>query len=79
VEILERQSKVIERAKLRAIGKRNLVEAEPERRRRLEADLKALVDEKLAEQERLQAEFDSLSRVIAEQEELIERLTNAET
>jgi hypothetical protein len=78
VEILEKQATVIEKVKLRAIGRRNLVDAEPERRKRLEAELAALVGEKQAEQERLQAEYDSLTKVLSEQEEMIERLTSAE-
>ena len=32
VEILERQAAAIEKVKLKAIGRRNLVDAEPERR-----------------------------------------------
>ena len=78
VEILEKQAASIEKVKLKAIGRRNLVDAEPERRRRLEAELGALVSEKMAEQERLQAEFDSLTRVLADQEDMIERLTSAD-
>lgn len=78
VEILERQAAAIEKVKLKAIGRRNLVDAEPERRRRLEAELAALVSEKIAEQERLQAEYDSLARVLADQEEVMERLTSAD-
>lgn len=78
MEILEKQATVIENVKLRAIGRRNLVEAEPTRRKRLEAELAALVGEKQAEQERLQAEFESLAKVLGEQEEMIERLTSSD-
>ena len=60
VDGLGAQAAVIEREKLKAIGQRNLVEAERETRRRKQREVQALVDEKLAELARLQTELDSL-------------------
>ena len=63
VDGLGAQAAVIEREKLKAIGQRNLVEAERETRRRKQREVQALVDEKVAELARLQAELDSLLQV----------------
>ena len=60
VDGLGAQAAVIEREKLKAIGQRNLVEAERETRRRKQREVQALVDEKLAELARQQTALDSL-------------------
>lgn len=48
VEVLSTQAEAIEKEKLRAIGARNLAEAEPENRDRRKKEIRALVAEKRA-------------------------------
>lgn len=78
VEGLGAQAAVIEREKLKAIGQRNLVEAERDTRRRKQREVQALVDERLAELARLQTELDSLQLVEQQQNETLARLANNE-
>lgn len=62
---------------MRAVGKRNQVSAEAEVRKRTKAEMMALRAEKQAEIDRLQAEYDSLLKVKAEQELLIAKLSDS--
>ena len=78
IEVMESKSKVIEAEKLRAIGLGNKVDHEKEVRKRKQLELQAMINEKKAELERLNAQHDSLSRVEAEQKALVEKLTNNE-
>ena len=78
IDVMESKSKVIEAEKLRAIGLGNRVEHEKEVRKRKEMELKAMINEKKAELERMNTQHDSLQRVEAEQKALIEKLTNNE-
>ena len=75
---MESKSKVIEAEKLRAIGLANRVDHEKEVRKRKQLELQAMINEKKAELERLATQYDSLTRVEAEQKALIEKLTNNE-
>ena len=59
------------------MGKRNQVSAEAEVRKRTKAEMMALRAEKQAEIDRLQAEYDSLLKVKAEQELLIAKLSDS--
>jgi intraflagellar transport protein 20 len=63
---------------LQAIGQRNIVEGERDNRKRRQRELQALVDEKNAELSRLQAEYESLSRIEQEQREAIAKLESNE-
>jgi hypothetical protein len=78
VETLSGQAAVIEVEKLKAIGQRNLAEAERDSRRRKAREVQALVDERGAELARLEAELASLTALEAEQRDMIERLSNNE-
>eukprot|EP00310_Coccolithus_braarudii_P017377 CAMPEP_0183342200 /NCGR_PEP_ID=MMETSP0164_2-20130417/8357_1 /TAXON_ID=221442 /ORGANISM="Coccolithus pelagicus ssp braarudi, Strain PLY182g" /LENGTH=137 /DNA_ID=CAMNT_0025512715 /DNA_START=23 /DNA_END=436 /DNA_ORIENTATION=+ len=78
ITTMESRSKVIETEKLKAIGLGNRVDAEGEVRKRKHLELQAMINEKKAELERLNAQHDSLIRVDAEQKALIEKLTNNE-
>ena len=78
VTVMESRSKVIEAEKLKAIGLGNRVDSEQEVRKRKQLELQAMINEKKAELERLNAQQDSLVRVEAEQKALIEKLTNNE-
>lgn len=77
-DVMESKSKVIEAEKLRAIGLANRVDHEKEVRKRKQLELQAMINEKKAELERLATQYDSLTRVEAEQKALIEKLTNNE-
>eukprot|EP01138_Halocafeteria_seosinensis_P008729 gb/GECG01008922.1/.p1 GENE.gb/GECG01008922.1/~~gb/GECG01008922.1/.p1 ORF type:complete len:130 (+),score=29.89 gb/GECG01008922.1/:1-390(+) len=76
LEVLNAQAEQIERAKLKAVGARNMVESEQDNRKRRRKELQAQIEEKRQEYERLQAEYDSLVRVEQEQREMIEQLEN---
>lgn len=78
VDNLSAQAEVIEKAKLKAIGQRNLVEGERDTRKRKAREVQALVDERNAELARLEAEYESLRQVEAEQKDFIEKLSNNE-
>lgn len=77
-EITEQQAKKIEFEKLRAIGQRHRVEGEVETRARRKHALQGMIKERTMEFERYVEEYDSLARVEAEQQALIERLSNNE-
>jgi len=78
ISVMESRSKVIEAEKLKAIGLGNRVDSEAEVRKRKQLELQAMINEKKAELERMNAQHDSLIRVEAEQKALIEKLTNNE-
>lgn len=78
IQVMESKSSVIEAEKLKAIGLANRVDSEKEVRKRKQLELKAIINEKMAEVERLDAQHDSLVRVETEQRALIEKLTNNE-
>lgn len=78
ITVMESKSKVIEAEKLKAIGLGNRVDHEKELRKRKQAEVQAVLNEKKAEIERLSAQLDSLGRVEAEQKALIEKLRNNE-
>mmetsp|Transcript_113526 Transcript_113526/g.315831 ORF Transcript_113526/g.315831 Transcript_113526/m.315831 type:complete len:131 (-) Transcript_113526:94-486(-) len=78
VELLSTQAEAIEKEKLRAIGVRNLCESEAENRERRRKEIRALVAEKKANLDRLAKQYDSLTKVEAEQRTLIEKLSNNE-
>lgn len=59
------------------MGKRNQVSAQAEMRKRKKAEMVALRLEKQAEIDRLQAEYESLLKVKAEQELLIAKLSDS--
>ena len=79
VEVLDTQAKRIEHAKLKAIGQRNLVESEADNRETKKKALQAQINEKMAELERANKQFQSLQQVQAEQEALIGKLSNSES
>ena len=74
VESMGAQAAVIEAEKLRAIGFRVLAEQEKLARARKLRELPALLEERGQELARLTEELNSLTRVEAEQKEVIERL-----
>jgi len=78
IGVMESRSKVIEAEKLKAIGLGNRVDSEQEVRKRKQLELQAMINEKKAELERMNAQYDSLMRVEAEQKAMIEKLTNNE-
>ena len=78
-EVLEQQAQKIEDAKLRAIGARNKIEGEEDNRRKKEQELKTLINEKKMMLDRLTYEFESLSKVEADQKLTIEKLSNNES
>ena len=63
---------------MRAIGVRNKLESEVDNRKIKQEELRNLINEELAELERLRQEHDSLVRVEQEQKLLIEKLSNNE-
>ena len=74
VDSMGAQAAVIESEKLRAIGFRVLAEQERQQRARKLRELPALLEERGQELARLTEELSSLTRVEAEQKEVIERL-----
>ena len=78
-DVLEQQAQKIEDAKLKAIGARNKIEGEEDNRRKKEQELKTLMNEKKMMLERLNVEFESLSKVENDQKLTIEKLSNNET
>ena len=78
-DVLEQQAQKIEDAKLKAIGARNKIEGEEDNRRKKEQELKTQINEKKMMLERLTYQFESLSKVEAEQKLTIEKLSNNES
>ena len=74
IEVMESKSKVIEAEKLKAIGLGNKVDHEKEVRKRKQAELQAMINEKKAELERLSAQHDSLTSVELQQKAALLRL-----
>ena len=79
VEVLDAQAKRIELAKLKAIGQRNFVESEVDNRGNKKKAMQAQVNEKMAELERLNKQYQSLLQVEAEQNTMLEKLSNSES
>lgn len=78
MQILESQGKTIEDEKLKAIGMRNLVKGEEDRRKNLLREYNQLIADKHTELERYVDELESLKKVEQEQRKLIDRLSNNE-
>lgn len=77
-EVLENQSKKIEKEKLKALGKRNQLYEEIQSREKREQELKTLIREKKEELERLKFQNNSLTKIEEEQRMIIEKLSNNE-
>ena len=69
---------MIEKEKLKALGKRNQLYEEIESRSKREQELKVLIREKKEELERLKYQTASLLKIETEQKIVIEKLTNNE-
>ena len=69
---------MIEKEKLKALGKRNQLYEEIESRSRREQELKVLIREKKEELERLKYQTASLLKIETEQKIVIEKLSNNE-
>lgn len=78
VDDLSKHAVRIEKEKLKAIGQRNLVDSERELRKRKQREYQALIDERMAELQRLTNEYDSLCRMEQRQRQLLEKLANNE-
>jgi len=78
LQSLAAEAAVVEAAKARAVGQRNLAAAEAETRRARAREAAAAVDDKLAQLARVTAEADSLARMEAAQRDTIERLSSSE-
>lgn len=77
VEAVDGAAARTEGEKLRAIGKRNQAVAEADLRRRTRAEHQAAVVDKQQELERLSAEYESLMKVKAQQDQIIANLSSA--
>ncbi|KAI8806444.1 intraflagellar transport protein 20 [Cladochytrium replicatum] len=75
LQILLEKSKQIEREKLKAIGYRNKVENEVDKRKARAAQLSWIIKEKQAELDRLNLQAESLERVRLDQMSMIENLS----
>ena len=69
---------MIEKEKLKALGKRNQLYEEIESRSKREQELKVLIREKKEEVERLKYQTASLLKIETEQKIVIEKLSNNE-
>ena len=69
---------MIEKEKLKALGKRNQLYEEIESRSKREQELKVLIREKKQELERLKYQTASLLKIETEQKIVIEKLSNNE-
>ena len=69
---------MIEKEKLKALGKRNQLYEEIESRSKREQELKVLIREKKEELERLKYQSASLLKIETEQKIVIEKLSNNE-
>ena len=72
--VLAAESALTEKAKLTAIGKRNLIDAERDNRHRKEAAVMEEIAQANAQLQRLQRELTSLQKVEAEQKQIIDKL-----
>ncbi|GAX72826.1 hypothetical protein CEUSTIGMA_g281.t1 [Chlamydomonas eustigma] len=77
ISSIDQQVERIEAEKLKAVGLRNKVAALEEERRRKQKDQERMLSEKLEELERLQMEELSLNKVMAEQQQLIAKLSDS--
>lgn len=77
-DVIESHSKVIEKEKLKALGKRNQLYEEIESRSKREQEMKVLIREKKEELERLKYQTSSLLKIETEQKIVIEKLSNNE-
>ena len=76
--MIDGHSQVIEKEKLKALGKRNQLYEEIESRSKREQELKVLIREKKEELERLKYQSASLLKIETEQKIVIEKLSNNE-
>ena len=76
IEVLDSQAQKIEDAKLKAVGARNKIEGEEDNRRAKEQELRTLINEKKLMLERLTFEYESLQKVVADQEKTLDKLSN---
>lgn len=76
--MIDSHSQVIEKEKLKALGKRNQLYEEIESRSKREQELKVLIREKKEELERLKYQSASLLKIETEQKIVIEKLSNNE-
>lgn len=76
--MIDSHSQVIEKEKLKALGKRNQLYEEIESRIKREQELKVLIREKKEELERLKYQSASLLKIETEQKIVIEKLSNNE-
>ncbi|TRY61364.1 hypothetical protein TCAL_04406 [Tigriopus californicus] len=74
IKIFDHVSKAVEQEKIRAIGSRNLLQTFSKQRESQTQQLDALIREKKLEGERLQAQYQSLVKLEAMQNEFIEQL-----
>ena len=77
-DIIEGHSNLIEKEKLKALGKRNQLYEEIESRAKREQEFKVLIREKKEELERLKYQTASLLKMETEQKIVIEKLSNNE-
>ena len=76
--MIDSHSQVIEKEKLKALGKRNQLYEEIESRSKREQELKVLIRERKEELERLKYQSASLLKIETEQKIVIEKLSNNE-
>ena len=74
-DLIDGHSQVIEKEKLKALGKRNQLYEEIESRSKREQELKVLIREKKEELERLKYQTASLLKIETEQKIVIEKLS----
>eukprot|EP00033_Pygsuia_biforma_P001587 GCRY01001786.1.p1 GENE.GCRY01001786.1~~GCRY01001786.1.p1 ORF type:complete len:132 (-),score=25.79 GCRY01001786.1:54-449(-) len=78
VQSVDTQSELIENEKLKAIGHRIELERQEEHQKRKEKELNLAIAEKKHELERVVAEYESLQRILADQQVRIDKFQNAE-
>lgn len=76
--IVKKLGDAIEEEKLKAIGARNVVESEGEERFRAVQEAQLRLREKQMELDRYVAEYDSLKKVELEQQQIFQRLSQAQ-
>ncbi|KAJ3097460.1 Intraflagellar transport protein 20 [Phlyctochytrium planicorne] len=76
MDMLQEKAKEIEIQKLKAIGFRNTVESEQEKRSGLKKQYQMLINDRQAELDRLTVQYESLQNVLAEQQRQIESLSS---
>uniref|UniRef100_A0A4W3IWM6 Intraflagellar transport 20 homolog (Chlamydomonas) n=2 Tax=Callorhinchus milii TaxID=7868 RepID=A0A4W3IWM6_CALMI len=73
IEIVDQLAKEAENEKMKAIGARNLLKSVAKQREAQQQQLQALITEKKMQLERYRIEYESLSKVEAEQNEFIDQ------